>query len=87
MNYLTIFKRGTVYLALGKARLAVADLSRVLELKPDFSAARYARYMYDYRFIINKLFIFRIQIGSVYMKLGEYDTAEAEFVHVVRYIL
>lgn len=37
-NYLTFFKRGTVYLALGKAKLAISDLDRVLELKPDFTA-------------------------------------------------
>ncbi|XP_055379167.1 dnaJ homolog subfamily C member 3 [Condylostylus longicornis] len=42
-NYLTLFKRGTVYLALGKTRLAISDFSRVLELKPDFNAARIQR--------------------------------------------
>jgi len=40
---LTLFKRGTVYLALGKTRFAVQDFSRVLELKPDFTAARIQR--------------------------------------------
>lgn len=39
-NYLTYFKRGTVYLALGKSRNALADLSTVLDKKPDFMAAR-----------------------------------------------
>ncbi|KAJ8917062.1 hypothetical protein NQ315_012981, partial [Exocentrus adspersus] len=42
-NYLTYFKRGMVYLALGKAKNAISDLDRVLELKPDFSAARISR--------------------------------------------
>lgn len=42
-NYLTYFKRGTVYLALGKAKNALSDLDRVLELKPDFTAARISR--------------------------------------------
>lgn len=42
-NYLTYFKRGTVYLALGKARFALSDLTKVLELKPDFTAARLQR--------------------------------------------
>ncbi|ETN62741.1 Tetratricopeptide repeat protein [Anopheles darlingi] len=42
-NYLTYFKRGTVYFALGKAKFAVSDFSRVLELKPDFTAARAQR--------------------------------------------
>lgn len=42
-NYLTYFKRGTVYLALGKAKNALSDLDKVLELKPDFTAARISR--------------------------------------------
>lgn len=37
-NYLTFFKRGTVYLALGKSKFAILDFNRVLELKPDFTA-------------------------------------------------
>lgn len=37
-NYLTYFKRGTVYLALGKAKFALIDFGKVLELKPDFTA-------------------------------------------------
>jgi DnaJ homolog subfamily C member 3 len=39
-NYLTYFKRGTVYLALGKAKLAISDLDKALELKSDFTTAR-----------------------------------------------
>jgi len=42
-NYLTFFKRSTVYLALGKSKNALSDLDRVLELKPDFNAARVSR--------------------------------------------
>ncbi|XP_047107810.1 dnaJ homolog subfamily C member 3 [Schistocerca piceifrons] len=42
-NYLTYFKRATVYLALGKSKFALMDLDRVLELKPDFTAARLQR--------------------------------------------
>jgi DnaJ family protein C protein 3 len=37
-NYLTYFKRGTVYLALGKSKFALMDLDRVLQLKPDFNS-------------------------------------------------
>lgn len=40
---MTYFKRGTVYLALGKAKLAISDLDRALELKPDFTTARAQR--------------------------------------------
>lgn len=42
-NFLTFFKRATVYLALGKAKLAIQDLDRALELKPDFTTARAQR--------------------------------------------
>lgn len=42
-NYLTYFQRGTVYLALGKAKFALGDLNLVLEKKPDFLAARFQR--------------------------------------------
>jgi len=37
-NYLTYFKRGTVYLALGKSKFALMDLDKVLQLKPDFNS-------------------------------------------------
>ncbi|KAK3586229.1 hypothetical protein CHS0354_014050 [Potamilus streckersoni] len=42
-NYLTYFRRATVYLALGKSKSALPDLDKVLELKPDFTAARAQR--------------------------------------------
>nr|KAG5696483.1 hypothetical protein BaRGS_016522 [Batillaria attramentaria] len=42
-NYLTYFRRATVYLALGKSRSALPDLNKVLELRPDFTAARVQR--------------------------------------------
>lgn len=42
-NYLTYYKRGTVYLALGKAKFALLDLEKVLELKADFTPARLQR--------------------------------------------
>lgn len=48
-NYLTYFKRGTVYLALGKAKFALLDFGKVLELKPDFTAVS----EYDYYFYVN----------------------------------
>jgi DnaJ family protein C protein 3 len=38
-NYLTIFKRGAAYLALGKSTQAERDFNRVLELKPGFEGA------------------------------------------------
>lgn len=42
-NAFTYFSRGTVYLALAKANLALSDFDKVLELKPDFVAARVQR--------------------------------------------
>lgn len=42
-NYLTYFKRATVYLAIGKPKAALDDLNEVLELRPDFAPARSQR--------------------------------------------
>ncbi|CAJ0610274.1 unnamed protein product [Cylicocyclus nassatus] len=42
-NYLTLYRRATVYLAMGKSKQAVPDLDRVVELKHDFTAARIQR--------------------------------------------
>jgi len=39
-NYLTLYRRATVYLAQGRARAALEDLNRVLEIQPDFIQAR-----------------------------------------------
>ena len=35
-NFLTYFKRATVFLAMGRSKAALPDLDRVLELRPDF---------------------------------------------------
>lgn len=37
-NYLSYFRRATVYLAMGKSKSALPDLTKVIELKPDFIA-------------------------------------------------
>ncbi|XP_053321055.1 dnaJ homolog subfamily C member 3-like isoform X2 [Spea bombifrons] len=42
-NYLTYYKRAAVYLALGKFRSALPDLSKAIDLKADFMAARLQR--------------------------------------------
>lgn len=42
-NYLTYYKRGTVFLALGKAKQASQDWQKVLQLKSDFTQARLQR--------------------------------------------
>lgn len=38
-NYLTIFKRGATYLSLGRTTQALADLDKVLSLRPGFEGA------------------------------------------------
>uniref|UniRef100_A0A4W4DYZ5 J domain-containing protein n=1 Tax=Electrophorus electricus TaxID=8005 RepID=A0A4W4DYZ5_ELEEL len=42
-NYLTYYKRAAVFLAMGKSKSALPDLTRAIELKPDFLAARIQR--------------------------------------------
>lgn len=42
-NYLTLFKRATVYSALGRARNAINDYESVISLKPDFKHAKLQR--------------------------------------------
>ena len=40
---MSFYRRGTVYLAMGKFKSALSDLDRVIELKPDFTSARLQR--------------------------------------------
>ncbi|KAL0281676.1 UNVERIFIED_CONTAM: hypothetical protein PYX00_002589 [Menopon gallinae] len=42
-NYLTLYKRATVFFALGKARQAIADLDKIIHIKPDAYMARLQR--------------------------------------------
>lgn len=37
-NYIAFFRRAAVYLGMGKAKAALPDLSKVIELKTDFTA-------------------------------------------------
>ena len=39
-NYLTLYRRATVYLAQGRARAALEDLNRALDISPEFHQAR-----------------------------------------------
>ena len=57
-NYLTYFKRATVYLALGHSKKALPDLSKVVELKPDFHQVR----------IVKSCFVF---YGCIYCVIGK----------------
>ncbi|XGW34788.1 hypothetical protein V3C99_018645, partial [Haemonchus contortus] len=38
LNYQTLYRRATVYLAMGKSKSALPDLDKVVELKGDFTA-------------------------------------------------
>ena len=40
---MSYYRRGTVFLAMGRFKSALSDLSKVIELKPDFLAARLQR--------------------------------------------
>merc|ERR1712241_400966 len=42
-NYMSYYKRATVFLALSRSRPALADLDKVIQLKSDFGAARMQR--------------------------------------------
>ncbi|KAF7231600.1 dnaJ homolog subfamily C member 3b [Nothobranchius furzeri] len=42
-NYLTYYKRAAVFLAMGKSKSALPDLTRAIQLKPDFLPARLQR--------------------------------------------
>ncbi|KAI1903320.1 hypothetical protein AGOR_G00025990 [Albula goreensis] len=42
-NYLTYYKRAAVLLAMGKSKSALPDLTRAIQLKPDFLPARLLR--------------------------------------------
>lgn len=39
-NYLTLYRRATVYQAQGRARAALDDLNKALEIQPGFTLAR-----------------------------------------------
>ena len=42
-NYMSYYKRATVYMALSRSKPALADLDKILQLKPDFVKARHQR--------------------------------------------
>ncbi|XP_069496796.1 dnaJ homolog subfamily C member 3 isoform X2 [Ambystoma mexicanum] len=42
-NYIAYYRRATAYLAMGKSKAAIPDLSKVIALKPDFTSARLQR--------------------------------------------
>lgn len=45
-NYLTFYKRAAVFLAMGKSKSALPDLTRAIQLKPDFLAVSFHSHQY-----------------------------------------
>ena len=39
---MSFYRRGTVFLAMGRFKSALSDLSRVIELKPDFDSVSFS---------------------------------------------
>ena len=50
-NYMTFYRRATVYLAMGKSKSAMPDLDVVLSLKPDFNSVCCVFHRYAYLLI------------------------------------
>lgn len=44
-NYMAYYNRATVFLAMGKSKSALPDLSKVIELKPDFTSVSFCFYI------------------------------------------
>ena len=47
-NYMSYYKRATVYMALSRSRPALADLDKILELKPDFLKVFHSWVVFSY---------------------------------------
>ena len=43
-NYMSYYKRATVFLALSRSRPALSDLDKVIQLKSDFQAVSLAKF-------------------------------------------
>lgn len=41
-NYMAFYSRATVFLAMGKSKSALPDLTKVIELKPDFTSVSFS---------------------------------------------
>lgn len=95
-NYLAYYRRATVYLAMGKSKSALPDLSRVIELKPDFTSVSFIsswitlnwkslRMIYEcsLQLVLCLHTKARLQRGNLLLKQGKLDEAEADFKKVV----
>ncbi|EHB03029.1 DnaJ-like protein subfamily C member 3 [Heterocephalus glaber] len=89
-NYIAYYRRATVFLAMGKSKAALPDLTKVIELKMDFTAARLQRGHLllkqgkldeaedDFKKVA------RLQRGHLLLKQGKLDEAEDDFKKVLK---
>lgn len=52
-NYIAYYRRATVFLAMGKSKAALPDLTKVIELKMDFTAVSASKLSLRENFIWN----------------------------------
>ncbi|KAJ7421396.1 DnaJ subfamily C member 3 [Willisornis vidua] len=94
-NYIAYYRRATVYLAMGKSKAAIRDLSKVVELKQDFTSV--SSY-HELQLLIKTVAAFcplvlvqnntikeaRLQRGHLLLKQGKFDEAEDDFKNVLK---
>jgi tetratricopeptide (TPR) repeat protein len=80
-SYEGFFKRATVYLATGRARQAVRDLSTVLEIKPGFDLVRLAPLRWLDRCVLMCIVWLqaRVKRAELLLKEGSLDEARADY--------
>ena len=81
LNYLSYFKRATVYLAIGRAKSALPDLDKVIELKPDFKQV--TRLLEHCVKLFVALLQARMERGNILLKLGKIDEAIHDYESLV----
>ncbi|XP_061618977.1 dnaJ homolog subfamily C member 3b isoform X2 [Phyllopteryx taeniolatus] len=92
-NYLTYYKRAAVFLAMGKSRSALPDLTRAVQLKPDFLAVRGEKIQKSHACWLRETFLplrpsvlsqARLQRGNILLKQGNAQEARDDFEAVLR---
>ena len=83
LNYLSYFKRATVYLAIGRAKSAVPDLDKVIQLKPDFKQVTLKLWKHGLKLYCVVLLQARMERGNILLKLGKIDEAVEDYESLV----
>ena len=85
---MTYYRRGTVFLGMGKFKSALSDLTRVIELKPDFASVRlfhlnlsWCVQLWNDSFLIS--FKARMQRANILLKQGVFDQAIEDYQFIV----